>query len=87
MENHFKNAKDLLVRATNLSIPDPEAPIALRTDASNHAIAGCLEQLVQGAWQPLGFWSRHLKPSESSGQLSAESCMRSNKPYATSCQK
>ena len=64
LEEHFENAKKLLVLATNLSHPDPNAPIALVTDASSIAIGGSLEQLVKGRWQPLGFWSRHLKPNE-----------------------
>ena len=61
LQIHFDNAKNLLMKATTLSHPDPQAPIALTTDASKNAIGGVLEQYVGGVWQPLGFWSKHLK--------------------------
>ena len=47
-----------------LAHPDPAAPIALTTDASKLGIGGVLEQFSNGIWQPLGFWSRHLKPAQ-----------------------
>ena len=51
--------------ATQLAHPDPGCPLAMRTDSSNYAMGGCLEQFVAGKWEPLGFWSKTLKPSES----------------------
>ena len=57
-------SKQMIMAATQLSHPDPAAPIALTTDASKFAIGGVLEQFVDGGWQPLGFWSRHLKPNQ-----------------------
>src|SRR5271167_4259944 len=36
----------------------------LTTDASTIAIAGALEQLIDGEWRPLGFYSRKLKDPE-----------------------
>ena len=64
LQAHFDNAKTLLLKAATLSHPDPQAPIALTTDASKNAIGGVLEQYVGGVWQPLGFWSKHLKPDK-----------------------
>lgn len=40
---------------------DFNAPIAITTDSSNFAMGGVLEQYSQNKWQPLGFWSKHLK--------------------------
>ena len=64
LEDNFKEAKAMLLNAVELNHPDPSAPIALTTDASLTSIGGVLEQFVDNQWQPLGFWSRHLKPSQ-----------------------
>ena len=61
MQVHFDEAKLLLMSACELVHPDPNSPIALTTDASNHAIGGVLEQFNKGKWEPLGFWSKGLK--------------------------
>ena len=61
MEIHFHKAKELLAKAAQLVHQDPQAPLALTTDVSNHGIGGVLEQFSNGKWQPLGFWSKHLK--------------------------
>ena len=55
MQVHFDEAKQLLMSACELVHPDPNSPIALTTDASNHAIGGVLEQFSKGKWEPLGF--------------------------------
>ena len=60
----FIRSKQMLMEATMLNHPDPSAPLSLTTDASKKAIGGVLEQFVNGMWQPLGFWSRHLKQSQ-----------------------
>ena len=36
----------------------PSAPLALSTDASQVCLGASLDQWVDGAWRPLGFWSR-----------------------------
>ena len=54
MQDHFDEAKQLLLLATHLNHPDPAAPLALVTDASAGAVGGCLEQYVNGKWEPLG---------------------------------
>ena len=64
MQSTFEAAKEMLKQACELAHPDVSAPIALTTDASKSAIGGVLEQFSDGMWQPLGFWSRHLKDSE-----------------------
>ena len=64
LEKSFELSKKMLMKATQLTHPDPKAPIALTTDASKLAIGGVLEQFIEGQWQPLGFWSRHLKKSQ-----------------------
>ena len=64
LATQFEKAKNLLKLAMQLNHPDPAAPIALTTDASSEAIGAVLEQFKDNAWQPLGFWSRHLKPAQ-----------------------
>ena len=44
MQTHYDEAKKLSMKACELVHPDPNAPIAITTDASNHAIGGVLEQ-------------------------------------------
>ena len=62
---NFNKSKLLLVMACKLTHPDPEAPLALVTDASKVACGASLEQLSpEGVWRPLGYWSRHLKPNQ-----------------------
>ena len=64
LQKSFEDVKQLLSNACQLYHPDPQAPIALTTDASKEAMGGVLEQFIDGAWRPLSFWSKHLKPSE-----------------------
>ena len=60
----FENAKRALAEATMLVHPRTHAPTALTVDASETAVGGVLEQLIAGAWRPLAFFSRHLRPPE-----------------------
>ena len=64
LEESFNEAKQLLTKAVELAHPDPTAPLSLTTDASKTAIGGVLEQYAEGTWQPLGFWSKSLKPDK-----------------------
>ena len=64
LKESFENAKLLLIKAVTLNFPDPEAPLALSTDASKMALGASLDQWVGGAWRPLGFWSKALKPQQ-----------------------
>ena len=60
----FEDAKAALAGATMLAHPSPDAQIAITTDASDYAVGAVHEQWVNGAWQPLAFFSRQLRPNE-----------------------
>ena len=60
----FEEAKAALANAALLAHPDPAAPIALTSDASDYAVGAVCEQWSKGAWQPLAFFSRRLRESE-----------------------
>ena len=60
----FEGAKSALAGAALLAHPNPVAPIALTTDASDVAVGAVVEQRVAGAWQPLAFFSRKLRDCE-----------------------
>lgn len=62
----FNEAKEMLMQACQLEHPDPQAPIAITTDASKNAMGAVLEQFRKGVWRPLGFWSKHFKASQKS---------------------
>ena len=44
--------------------PCHEAPTSLTVDASDVAVGAVLEQLIDGVWKPLAFFSRQLHPPE-----------------------
>lgn len=60
----FVEAKHALISATMLLHPAPGAKLAITSDASDRAIGGVLEQRIRGTWEPLGFFSRKLSPTE-----------------------
>lgn len=60
----FKNCKQELADTACLSHPAPSAKLALKVDASNFAIGAVLEQLVDGSWQPLGFFTKRLNETQ-----------------------
>ena len=60
----FQTAKDALAHATLLNYPVPDASTSIMTDASNVAIGAVLQQLVNGQWKPISFFSRKLSPTE-----------------------
>lgn len=60
----FQVCKDSLANAALLAHPDCTAKLALVTDASDRAIGAVLQQLKNGVWQPLAFFSRKLSPSQ-----------------------
>lgn len=60
----FNKAKDALAQATLLHHPRAGAPTSVTVDASGSAIGAQLEQLYNGCWQPLAFFSRKLSPAE-----------------------
>ena len=60
----FVATKAALANATMLAHPSPTASIAITSDASDYAVGAVYEQWVGGAWQPLAFFSRQLRPNE-----------------------
>ena len=64
IKKSFQDAKRLLQEAIQLNFPDPSASLALTTDASKVALGATLDQFVDGAWRPLGMWSKMLKPQQ-----------------------
>ena len=63
-EKAFEATKAALGKAAMLAHPSHDAPIAITTDASDYAVGAVHEQWVDGAWQPLAFFSRQLTPRE-----------------------
>ena len=64
MRAAFRDIKSALASATLLIHPHPTAPISLTTDASDSHIGAVLQQQVQGAWQPLSFFTAKLTPPQ-----------------------
>lgn len=60
----FDQCKENLANAALLAHPDCQAKLALVTDASDLAMGAVLQQLVNGVWQPLAFFSRKLNPAQ-----------------------
>uniref|UniRef100_A0A0C9RQ48 RNA-directed DNA polymerase n=1 Tax=Fopius arisanus TaxID=64838 RepID=A0A0C9RQ48_9HYME len=64
LDEALDKCKQSIIAAVQAAFLSPTAPIALVTDASDFAIGAALEQLENGAWKPLGFFSRKLSPAE-----------------------
>uniref|UniRef100_A0A1X7TF55 Integrase catalytic domain-containing protein n=1 Tax=Amphimedon queenslandica TaxID=400682 RepID=A0A1X7TF55_AMPQE len=60
----FTNIEVTLANVTLLFHPVLNAPTSLMTDASNLAIGVVLQQLIDGHWQPLSYFSRKLTATE-----------------------
>ena len=60
----FEKVKSALAQATLLHHPKPDAATSITVDASDVAIGAQLEQLQQGKWVPLAFYSRKLSSAE-----------------------
>lgn len=60
----FEQCKENLSNAALLSHPDCNAKLALVTDASDLAMGAVVQQLKDGEWQPLAFFSRKLSPCQ-----------------------
>ena len=61
----FESVKQALAQATMLQHPNPKAPLSLMVDASDFAVGGVLQQLINGVWHPLSFFSKRLQKAES----------------------
>jgi hypothetical protein len=64
MNVSFQEAKDLLACATLLAHPVEEAEISVACDASATHVGAVLQQMEEGSWRPLSFFSRKLKKAE-----------------------
>ena len=66
LQGAFEDSKKLLTRAAELCHPDPQLPLALMCDASDHSVGSVLlQQSKSGKWFPLGYMSRHLSIDKS----------------------
>ena len=64
LERAFDACKANLAEAVLLAHPDPTATLGLFADASSHSVGACLQQRVDGAWQPLELFSKKLTPRQ-----------------------
>ena len=60
----FNTIKDALASATLLTHPKPFAPTCIMTDASDAAVGAVLQQLIDGNWCPIAYFSKKLRPTE-----------------------
>lgn len=60
----FENSKVALSDCRLLSHPQPCAQLNVAVDASDYAVGGVLQQLVNNNWQPIAFFSRKLTNAE-----------------------
>ena len=60
----FNPVKSALADVTMLAHPSTDLPTSLSVDASDTAVGGVLQQLTDGDWRPIAFFSHHLKPPE-----------------------
>lgn len=64
MRSALKNSKNKLADAALLIYLERKAQLSLHTDVSDTAVGAVLQQFSEGIWQPLGFFSRKLKPAQ-----------------------
>ena len=64
LDSAFTRAKNLLSSVPELVHPSPDAPVSLAVDASDTHLGAVLQQLLDGAWAPLSFYSRKLSDAE-----------------------
>lgn len=60
----FDKCKHDIANAALLAFPNSELPLALCTDASNFAVGSVLQQLENGNWRPIAFFSQKLSQSQ-----------------------
>ena len=60
----FDLAKQTLSNSVLLAHPQPNASTCITTDASNFAVGAVLEQLIDGQWKPISFFSKKLNSAE-----------------------
>ena len=60
----FRELKEAVRRCAALTFPDPQAETRLVTDASDVAAGAVLEQVMNGQWKPIGFYSKMFSNAE-----------------------
>ena len=60
----FQAAKEALATATLLSHPQPDAPLAIMSDASDIAVGAVLQQRIGDQWHPISYFSKKLTSTE-----------------------
>ena len=60
----FQTIKDTLANTTFLVHPKSNALTCIMTDASDRAVGAVLQQHIGDLWQPISYFSKKLKPSE-----------------------
>ena len=60
----FRRAKDLLSSVPEFVDSGPGAQISLAVDTSNSHVGSVLQQLLDGSWAPLAFFSKKLSAAE-----------------------
>ena len=63
-EAAFEQSKASLAKATMLHHPRHNALTCIATDASDHAVGAVLQQLINGTWSPIAYFSKKLQPAE-----------------------
>ena len=56
----LRGAKDLLTSVPELVHPRPGAQVSLAIDASDSHVGSILQQLLDGSWAPLAFFSKKI---------------------------
>ena len=69
MDSAFTRSKILLSSVPELVHPSSNAPISLSKDASDTLLGAVLQQLMNGSWALLAFYSKKL--SDAAKKLSA----------------
>ena len=60
----FLAARTALAEVSPLHFPTPDAVTSIATDASDTGLGAVLQQLIDGAWKPLAFFSKKLSAAE-----------------------
>lgn len=62
--NAFELCKKKLCDATILAHYSSASPLSVMVDASDSALGGVVQQMVNGSWQPLAFFSKRLSDTQ-----------------------
>jgi len=60
----FDECKESIAQAALLAHPEPDAPLAIVSDASDFTVGAVLQQRIGDSWEPLAFFSKKLSGAE-----------------------